>query len=630
LLACQRPDGHWCFEFEADCTIPAEYILMMHFMGEVDEVLQEKLARYIRARQNGAGGWSLYTDGKTDVSCSVKAYYALKLAGDDPRAPHLRRARQAILDGGGAERSNVFTRITLAYFGQVPWRAVPFIPVEIMLLPRWFFFHIYKISSWARTVMVPLLILCTLKARAENPSGAGIRELFREDPEHIKDYFAGKSGTMLARWFLILDRLGRALEPLIPARIRARAIRKAEQWFIARLNGEDGLNGIFPAMVNAYQALAVLDYAKDHPFRRQAGAALKRLVIERPQDAYCQPCVSPVWDTGLAIHALLETDQSTGCEVLAAIEWLKKRQIVDAPGDWQVNHRGVRGGGWAFQYRNDYYPDLDDTAAVAWAIARAARPENRAILDRAADWLVAMQSKNGGFAAYDADNTHHYLNEIPFADHKALLDPPTADVTARVVSFLAYLGRPQDRPALRRAIAFLLREQESHGAWYGRWGTNYIYGTWSVLTALELSGEIHRHCAVGKATAWLASVQQADGGWGETNDSYLDPGLAGKGQPSTGVHTAWACLGLMAAGETRSEAVQRGIRWLMEHQGTSSVASSGRAAVTDGQGHGCWRDPYFNAPGFPRVFHLIYHGYHCYFPLWALARYRNAMEAGAS
>ncbi len=612
LLGRRHADGHWCFEFEADCTIPAEYILMMHFMDEIDGALQAKLARYLRERQNADGGWPLYWGGQTDVSCAVKAYYALKLAGDDPAAPHMRRARQAILECGGAERSNVFTRITLAYFGQLPWRAVPFIPAEIMLLPRWFFFHIYKVSSWARTVMVPLFVLCTLKARAANPSGIGIRELFHGDPQQIKDYMRASGATLWGRIFLLLDSLGRGIEPLIPAALRRRAIRAAEQWFTARLNGEDGINGIFPAMVNAYQALALLGYAPDHPYRRQAGAALRRLVIERPEDAYCQPCVSPTWDTALAIHALRESEPPSP-EMHSAVDWLMQRQITEAAGDWQVNHRGVRGGGWAFQYHNDYYPDLDDTAAVAWAIARVAGPRQRAALERAADWLVAMQSKNGGFGAYDADNTHHYLNEIPFADHKALLDPPTADVTARVVAFLAHLDRPQDHPALERAVQFLLREQESNGAWFGRWGTNYVYGTWSVLVALELLGDAQPREATERAAAWLMSVQQADGGWGETNDSYLDPALAGRGQPSTAAHTAWACLGLMAAGQGHNPAVRRGISWLMEHQED-----------------GCWRDPYFNAPGFPRVFYLIYHGYRCYFPLWALARYRRMMEtAGA-
>ncbi|MDE2088729.1 MAG: squalene--hopene cyclase, partial [Gammaproteobacteria bacterium] len=309
-----------------------------------------------------------------------------------------------------------------------------------------------------------------------------------------------------------------------------------------------------------------------------------------------------------AAHALLETDGVPGVEILAAVDWLKARQIVDAPGDWRVNRPGVRGGGWAFQYRNDYYPDLDDTAAVAWAIARAGRPEDQPALELAADWLVAMQSRNGGFAAYDADNTHRYLNEIPFADHKALLDSPTADVTGRVVAFLACLNRAQDRPALRRAVEFLLREQEESGAWFGRWGTNYIYGTWSVLMAFELLGDPALQPSIRKAAAWLTSVQRADGGWGESNDSYADPGLAGRSQTSTAAQTAWACLGLMAAGETRSKAVRRGMHWLLEHQS-----------------HGRWHDPYFNAPGFPRVFYLIYHGYRSYFPLWALARYRRTL-----
>lgn len=604
LIARQAQDGHWCFEFEADCTIPAEYILVQHYMDERDGALEQKLAAYIRAHQADYGGWPLYYGGAFDMSCSVKAYYALKLAGDDADAPHMRRAREAILAHGGAERANVFTRITLALFGQVPWRAVPFVPVEIMLLPRWFPFHIYKVASWSRTVMVPLFILCSLKPQARNPLGMGIRELFREDPEGA-DYFAGTARTPVARFFLLLDRLGRGLEPMIPRSVRMGAVRKAERWFIERLNGVDGINGIFPAMVNAHEALALLGYAPGHPYRRQTGEALRRLVVERSEDAYCQPCVSPVWDTCLALHALLEADGEPGPEAIAAAEWLKVRQIVDAPGDWQERRPGLRGGGWAFQYWNNHYPDLDDTAAVAWAIARLGRPEDRPALDLAADWLVGMQSVNGGFGAYDADNTYHYLNEIPFADHKALLDPPTADVTGRVVAFLAYLGRPQDRPAIDRAVAWLLAEQEESGAWFGRWGTNYIYGTWSVLVALELLRDDRLRPVIDKAAAWLKSVQQADGGWGENNDSYADPGLAGGAQPSTAAQTAWACLGLMAAGDVDSDALRRGIRWLVERQ----------------DGDGGWHDPYFNAPGFPKVFYLTYHGYSAYFPLWALARF---------
>ena len=607
LGGLQAEDGHWCFEFEADCTISAEYILMQHYMDERDGPLEAKIAVYLRNKQADHGGWPLYYGGPFDLSASVKAYYALKLAGDNPELPHMRRAREAILAHGGAERANVFTRITLALFAQVPWRAVPFIPVEIMLLPRWFPFQIYKVASWSRTVMVPLFILCSLKARAKNPLQVHIRELFRRPPEQIADYFSHARQGIVANLFLSLDRFWRLMEDWIPQRIRCRAVKKAEAWFIARINGEDGLNGIFPAMVNAHEALELLGYSSDHVYRQQTGAALRKLVVERATDAYCQPCVSPVWDTCLALHALLEQDGEVSPAVQSGIQWLKDRQIGAEPGDWREQRPNLAGGGWAFQYANPYYPDLDDTAAVGWALARAGRAEDRDSIEKAADWLAGMQSSNGGFAAYDVDNTHYYLNEIPFADHKALLDPPTADVTGRVVAFLAYLARPRDRDILRRAVAYLLREQESSGAWFGRWGTNYIYGTWSVLMALAELDDPSLKPAMERAAHWLRAVQQSDGGWGENNDSYGDPGLAGMGQASTAAQTAWACLGLMAAGDQDSPALHRGIAWLQMYQ----------------EEDGRWPDIFFNAPGFPKVFYLIYHGYSLYFPLWALARYRN-------
>ncbi len=607
LGGLQAEDGHWCFEFEADCTISAEYILMQHYMDERDGPLEAKIAVYLRNKQADHGGWPLYYGGPFDLSASVKAYYALKLAGDNPELPHMRRAREAILAHGGAERANVFTRITLALFAQVPWRAVPFIPVEIMLLPRWFPFQIYKVASWSRTVMVPLFILCSLKARAKNPLQVHIRELFRRPPEQIADYFSHARQGIVANLFLSLDRFWRLMEDWIPQRIRCRAVKKAEAWFTARINGEDGLNGIFPAMVNAHEALELLGYSSDHVYRQQTGAALRKLVVERATDAYCQPCVSPVWDTCLALHALLEQDGEVSPAVQSGIQWLKDRQIGAEPGDWREQRPNLAGGGWAFQYANPYYPDLDDTAAVGWALARAGRAEDRDSIEKAADWLAGMQSSNGGFAAYDVDNTHYYLNEIPFADHKALLDPPTADVTGRVVAFLAYLARPRDRDILRRAVAYLLREQESSGAWFGRWGTNYIYGTWSVLMALAELDDPSLKPAMERAAHWLRAVQQSDGGWGENNDSYGDPGLAGMGQASTAAQTAWACLGLMAAGDQDSPALHRGIAWLQMYQ----------------EEDGRWPDIFFNAPGFPKVFYLIYHGYSLYFPLWALARYRN-------
>jgi squalene-hopene/tetraprenyl-beta-curcumene cyclase len=615
LIECQNAKGYWLFELEADATIPAEYVMMMHFLDEIDEPLQRKLANHLRAHQSGHGGWPLYHGGDFNMSCSVKAYYALKLAGDDPQAPHMARARAAILTRGGAARANVFTRIALALFGQLPWRGVPYIPVEIMLLPRWFPFHLDKVSYWSRAVMVPLFILCTRKPVAKNPRQIGIRELFTIAPDEEHHYFrdALKQGGMLARLFLVLDRLGRMIDPLVPARVRERATRRAEEWVLERLNGEDGLGAIFPAMVNALEAMTILGYSNDDPRRATAKRALQKLLVVGPSSAYCQPCVSPVWDTALAALGMQETGCApSGAAATRALDWLRSLQILDEPGDWRVNRPNLAGGGWAFQFANGHYPDLDDTAVVAWAMHQAPNSgDYQASLHRALNWLVGMQSRNGGFASFDADNTHYSLNKIPFADHGALLDPPTSDVTARVATALARVGRPQDKPALQRAILFLRREQEADGSWFGRWGTNYIYGTWSVLTALAQAGLSKEDPAMRKAVEWLAKRQNADGGWGESNDSYARPGAGGA---STPFQTAWALLGLLAAGEAASDSVRRGVDHLLRTQA----------------GDGLWSDPAFTAPGFPRVFYLKYHGYSGYFPLWALATYRTLTRHGTT
>jgi len=606
LLALQRPDGHWCFEFEADCTIPAEYLLMMHFMDEIDQPLEAKLARYLRARQQQDGGWPLYPGGGLDLSCTVKCYYALKLAGDDPDGEPLRRARDAILARGGAVRANVFTRILLAQFGQLPWDGVPFMPVELILAPRWFGFHFLKVSYWSRTVMVPLLVLCTLRRPARNPRGLGIRELFTEPPERERRWFPVRSP--LNRVFLVLERTIRRVEPAIPWGLRRRALARCESWIVERLNGEDGLGAIFPAMVNAYEALDALGYGPGHPLRATAKRALARLVVARGDTAYCQPCVSPVWDTALATLALEQAGEADAA-IGRAVDWLAGRQLLDEPGDWRATRPELAGGGWAFQYRNGHYPDLDDTSAVAWAmhVVDPRRLDER--IERAARWVAGMQSRDGGFASFDVDNTHGYLNEIPFADHGALLDPPTEDVTGRCVTLFSRLGERYRDPR-DRALRFLTRTQTREGAWWGRWGTNHIYGTWSVLTALESAGIPPSDERVRRAVAWLESIQQADGGFGETNDSYDDPSLAGSGEP-TPEQTAWALLALMAAGEGRSDAVRRGIEWLLAEQSPD----------------GLWHCDRFNAPGFPRVFYLRYHGYSAYFPLWALARYRRFVSA---
>ena len=613
LLALQHSDGHYRFDLEADCTIPAEYILMMHYMNDIDEELEAKISVFLRSRQCVDGGWNLYCGGDFDLSCSVKVYYALKLAGDNPDAPHMIKARKAILAHGGAARANVFTRITLALFGQVPWRAVPFIPVEIILLPRWFPFHLSKVSYWSRTVMVPLFILSTLKPQAANPRKIHIRELFTIPAEQIKDYFPIRSP--LNRLFLALDKAGRFLELFIPPSVRRRAIKKAEDWFIERLNGTDGLGGIFPAMVNALEALACLGYPADHPYRVQAKEALEKLLVIDEDSAYCQPCLSPVWDTCLAVSALLEvTDNQPTEAILQALDWLKERQLLDEPGDWRDQRPNLRGGGWAFEYANPHYPDLDDTAVIGWAMHRTGLERYHQSIGWAVDWLNGMQSKNGGFGSFDADNTHYYLNEIPFADHGALLDPPTSDLTARCITLLAAVDKVGYWQSIAAGIQYLRREQETDGSWFGRWGTNYIYGTWSVLIALEIAGVDPNQPYIRRAVEWLKSTQRPDGGWGEACCSYCDPDLAGRGCDSTSFQTAWAMLGLMAAGEADSPEVRQGAEFLL------------RTQMDDG----LWNDDVFTAPGFPRVFYLKYHGYDKYFPLWALARYRNLLRQKAT
>jgi squalene-hopene/tetraprenyl-beta-curcumene cyclase len=611
LKRLQAEDGHWVFELEADATIPAEYILLRHFLAEtedaIDAELEAKLAAYLRSLQAEHGGWPLFYAGEFDVSATVKAYYALKLAGDDPDAPHMRRARHAVLAHGGAAKSNVFTRVTLALFGQVPWRAVPVMPVEIMLLPRCFPFHLSKVSYWSRTVMVPLLILMALKPRARNPRRVGIEELFVTAPEEERHYLVNPTGKPLGTLFLGLDRVLRAVQPLFPSGPRKRAIAAAVDFVTERLNGEDGLGGIFPAMANTVMAFDTLGYDEAHPHFVTAKRAVEKLLVVEDDKAYCQPCLSPVWDTGLAAHALLEAGEASHGETIAkSVDWLAKAQVLDVAGDWAERRPGLRPGGWPFQYRNDYYLDVDDTAVAAMALDRAGDRRHHRALSRAREWIIGMQCANGGWGSFDADNTYYYLNHIPFSDHGALLDPPSADVTARCVSMLCQLGLPRDHPAVARGIAFLRREQEPDGSWFGRWGTNYIYGTWSVLSAFNVAGEDPQAPHVRRAVDWLNSRQRADGGWGEDGATYW-PERRAEAKASTPSQTAWAVLALMAAGEVDGEAVQRGIRFLLDAPRTGAR----------------WDEEWFTAVGFPRVFYLRYHGYSAYFPLWALARYRN-------
>ena len=615
ILSLQDQDGFWVFELEADCTIPSEYIMMMHYLDDIDEVLQAKLANYIRARQSEEGHYALFTGGPGEISCSVKVYYALKMAGDSIDAPHMVKLRDYVLSQGGAAKANVFARIALATFKQLPWRGVPYIPVEIMLFPKWFPFHLDKVSYWSRAVMVPLFILYTLKASAKNPNNVGIRELFVVDPNKERHYFP--EGTLLNKAFLFLDNMGRMTRLLIPKKVHQRAIDKAVEWFTERLNGEDGLGGIFPAMVNSYEALLLLGYPKDHKHVVTARKAIDKLLVINEEDAYCQPCLSPVWDTGLAALALQEADQhGNGLSLSKAYDWLKSKQLSDEPGDWRVARPDAEGGGWAFQFENPHYPDVDDTAVVAFAMAESNLGDFDEPIHRAARWIVAMQSENGGYGAFDVDNTDYYLNDIPFADHGALLDPPSADVSARCAMLLAKVAKGEHKeeylPALEKTMTYIRQEQEHDGSWFGRWGTNYIYGTWSVLLALEQTNLSKTDPLYTRAVAYLKKVQRADGGWGEANESYEDAETySGTYHFSTAFQTAWAVLGLMAAGEASSQEVKAGIAFILKNQKTSGI----------------WDDKCFTAPGFPKVFYLKYHGYDKFFPLWALARYRNELSA---
>jgi squalene-hopene/tetraprenyl-beta-curcumene cyclase len=617
LAEAQRADGHWVFELEADATIPAEYILYRHYLAELDEAytreLEPKIAVYLRRIQGAHGGWPLFHGGDFDISASVKAYFALKAAGDSIDAPHMKRAREAILAHGGAARANVFTRSLLALWGEVPWRAVPVMPVEIMLLPKWFPFHMSKVSYWSRTVIAPLIVLMALKPRAKNPKGVRIQELFTAPAETVKVWHRNPTGQFAGKMLLMMDKILRSVEHRMPKRRRARAIKRAMEFVEERLNGVDGLGGIFPAMVNSVFAMEALGYAKDDPRLVIAKKSVEALLIVKENEAYCQPCWSPIWDTGLAAHALMEARNERESPMMEkAADWLLEREIKDVKGDWAWQNPTLAPGGWAFQYRNDHYPDVDDTAVVAMALDRMNDPRAKAAVQRAEAWILGMQSKNGGWGSFDINNDKYYLNNIPFADHGALLDPPTADVSGRCLAMLAQLGYKKTHPAVARAIDYLKGEQEEDGSWFGRWGTNYIYGTWSVLTALNAVGEDPQQPYIQKAIAWLKARQRADGGWGEDGATYWKERRA-LVKESTPSQTSWATLALMAAGAIDDPAVARGIDYLVK-------------APREGLR---WKEEWYTAVGFPRVFYLRYHGYAAYFPLWALARYRNLKRRNA-
>jgi squalene-hopene/tetraprenyl-beta-curcumene cyclase len=610
LMNLQNHFGYWQFALETDTTITSEYILLSHFLGIVDKEREKKLCNYILSKQSPEGGWNIYEGGPFDISASVKAYFALKCAGYSPDIPPMKKALLLIRHHGGAAEVNVFTQIYLALLGQLPWHLVPAMPVEIMLLPRWFFFHMDKVSYWARTIIAPLTIILTRKPVKKIPSHKGIKELFLIPPDKSKRLHHLSRGLKLKNLFVIVDNIVKGIDSYIPVWLRQRAHSQALSWVIERLNHTGGLGGIFPAMANSLIMLNILGYDRTSIEWTEAKKAVDDLVIERDNDAFCQPCIGPVWDTCLSLIAVIESGISPkNLCVQNAIRWLMSKQITTLKGDWNKKAPHVVPGGWCFQLNNPYYPDVDDTSMVLMALLRAGahhEPRWYDAIKRAVRWIVGMQSKDGGWAAFDIDNNCHYLNEIPFADHNALIDPSTPDVTARCIEALAMCGYGTDYPPLKRAIELLLSQQEKNGSWYGRWGVNYIYGTWSVLSAFGALGFDSSFAPCASATSWLQSVQNSDGGWGENCASYANSALAGKGESIPSI-TSWALLGLMAVGETDCYAVRRGIDFLLSRFNNE----------------GTWYETLFSGTGFPRFFYLRYTGYSHIFPLWTLGVYRT-------
>jgi squalene-hopene/tetraprenyl-beta-curcumene cyclase len=611
LFGMRKSDGHLVFELEADATIPSEYVLLLRFLGESQPEDEAAIARYLLAEQNDDGSWPLFKGGLGDLSATVKAYWALKIIGEDTESLAMQKARGFILERGGAARANVFTRYAMALFGHIPWRGCPNMPVEAVLLPKWFPFHMSKVAYWSRTVMVPLFVLHAEKAQADDRT-TSIAELFITPPDNERLWQTNPNGSAVGSAFLALDGILHRAEPIMPKAVRRKAVAKAEAFTLEHLNGDSGLGAIYPAMANAVMMMHALGYDKDDPRMVTARRAIELLKVWRGDQLYLQPCVSPVWDTALSSHALLEAGDATDPRLTGMLDWLAERQILDHRGDWISRRPDVRPGGWAFQYDNPDYPDVDDTAVVAMAMHRQGDPKYKVNIDRACEWIAGMQSSSGGWGAFEPENEHFYLNAIPFADHGALLDPPTVDVTARCIGCLAQVDPELYRENIERALAYIKSEQEEDGSWFGRWGANHIYGTWSVLVCLEQAGVDLSEDWVRRAVAFLKSRQNPDGGWGERLESY-EAAQKGKDSASTASQTAWALMGLMAAGEVSSEEAAKGASYL-------------ERAPRDEDGPR-WQEELYTGTGFPKVFYLKYHGYAAFFPLWATARYDRMVKA---
>jgi squalene-hopene/tetraprenyl-beta-curcumene cyclase len=608
LLGMQKLDGHWCGELQGDSILESEYILLKWILGHENDPALPKIANYLRRIQMDNGGWNLFPGGPADISGTVKGYFALKLMGDDPNAPHMVRCRELTRSMGGAEKCNSFTKFYFACLGQISFDACPAIPPEIVLLPKWFYFNLYNVSAWTRTMILPLGIVTTYKHVRPIPANLRIDELYLDHAaaNRLDDLPYGIPKT----WKDIFLRIDQVLKwynqnPFEP--VRSIAMEKAEQWLLDHLDGSEGLGAIFPPMVYILIVFRILGYADDHPRVQLAHKHLRDFFVDLGNDEIrIQPCFSPVWDTGLAVHALAEAGlDPTSDAARRATEWLlnKECKIVS---DWQKNCPKGKLGGWFFEYENPHYPDVDDTAAVTMALCRVGGLTAHPAVQRGIDWLLAMQNDDGGWAAFDHTKDRPLLEKIPFADHNAMQDPSCPDIAGRVLESLGHNGFRADHPIVRRAIDFIRQGQDACGAWWGRWGVNYVYGTWQILTGLNNVGEDMTQPYIQKAAAWLKSVQKPDGSFGESCESYDDPSLKGQGE-STPSQTAWGAMALMAAGGPDDPAIEKALTWLAENQ----------------REDGNWDEHFYTGTGFPKVFYLNYHLYRLYFPLTAFARYRR-------
>jgi squalene-hopene/tetraprenyl-beta-curcumene cyclase len=608
LISLQVDEGYWVGELEADSTLESDYIYYLNVLGKADPVRIAKLANYVRRKQLPDGGWNTYPGGPSELNATCKAYFALKLAGDGANSPHLAKARAVIHRLGGLERTNSYVRFYLALVGAVGWELVPSIPPEMMLLPNWFAMNIYEMSSWTRGIVIPMAILSALRPDWRVPESAHVEELFK-DPSHKTAAFDWSKQLISWRnFFLALDRGFKLYEKLPWKPLRQRALREAKQWMLEHMERSEGVAAIYPAMMNSIFALVALGHGPDDPLTWREIKEFSKFEIEEEDTIRLQPCVSPIWDTCIAMVALEEAGVAPDHPSLVkAADWILSKQILGG-GDWQVKNKEAEPGGWAFEFRNDHYPDVDDTAFILMALQRVKFPDEprmEAATRRGVQWLLSMQNRDGGWAAFDRDNDSKFLCNIPFADHNAMIDPSTADVTARVMECLGRFGWPAEHPAIQRGLQFLLKDQCEDGSWFGRWGVNYVYGTSGVLRALEtVSLNAKEYCK--RAVNWLKSVQKPDGSFGESLRSYDEPKTKGQGN-STASQTAWGLIGLLAAADPGDPSIAKAAEYLVQQQNED----------------GSWSESEFTGTGFPCVFYLKYHLYRNSFPVYALARFHN-------